>query len=55
LSSAVPPDHVITASGVHEWTSWTPMASKVFAAIDLETSSMAASPLPHVSETCIRD
>jgi pimeloyl-ACP methyl ester carboxylesterase len=55
LSSAVPADHVITAPGVHEWTSWTPMASKVFAAIDLEKSSMAASPLPPVSETCIKD
>ncbi|HEY4367140.1 MAG TPA: hypothetical protein VGN07_07865, partial [Steroidobacteraceae bacterium] len=39
LTPAVPPKHVITGPGIHEWTSWTPLASLVFADIDRETMS----------------
>lgn len=55
LTPAVPPEHVITGPGIHEWTSWTPLASRVFNAVDLEAKSRAASPLRPVSETCTGD
>jgi hypothetical protein len=33
LTPAIPLKHVITGPGVHEWTSWTPLAARVFSAI----------------------
>ncbi|MET0934648.1 MAG: alpha/beta fold hydrolase [Luteibacter sp.] len=33
LMPAVPASHAIRGPGVHEWTSWTPLAARVFASI----------------------
>lgn len=33
LAPAVPREHIVTGSGIHEWTSWTPLAAQVFAAV----------------------
>ncbi|MDF3983247.1 alpha/beta hydrolase-fold protein [Luteibacter sp. PPL201] len=31
LAPAVPASHIVTGPGVHEWTTWTPLAARVFA------------------------
>jgi hypothetical protein len=41
LATAVPAGHVITGPGIHEWTSWTPLAARVFAAVDADQPSRA--------------
>jgi hypothetical protein len=43
LTPAVPSNHVITGPGIHEWTSWTPLASRVFADINLQTKTQGVS------------
>lgn len=34
LAPAVPAKHIVTGPGIHEWSSWTPLAAKVFASVD---------------------
>jgi pimeloyl-ACP methyl ester carboxylesterase len=39
LTPGIPPTHIVTGPGIHEWTSWTPLASQVFADIGRETNN----------------
>lgn len=44
LAPAVPPSHIVTGAGIHEWSSWTPLAAKAIAAVDSQRDKSASSP-----------